>query len=402
MLSAIKVQSAQPKKKAYKLYDRDNLYFIVRPTGTKSWKFDFRLNGKRDTYSIGSYPNTSLKVAREQTTEARALVEKGIDPKLTKKLKSKEKLFSHYAMKWLEQQDYKTVTYDDRKLSIEKHLISYLDKKPVTDWNTANLLGVVNRIVKAGHLHTAKRMARILRYVFDIIPIQSILNNNPAESLSRRIPAPKSKDIGTYGRSTDPVEFAELLRLIDKPSEKQDFITTQALKLMPLVFLRPGNTRFLKWSYINFDKKMIVFPADAMKMNREFKVPLSTQALKVLKDTKKVTGDDEYVFTSQNNKPMSENTTTYALHRILKDEDFDMTSHGLRHMAKTLLKESRKYDREVIELQMAHESGNNTERAYDKAELLPERTIMMQEWADYLDQLKADPSKAVLKKSNTK
>ena len=235
-LSAIKVQSAQPKEKAYKLFDRDNLYLIVRPTGTKSWKFDFRLNGKRDTYSIGSYPNTSLKDARDQTTEARALVEKGIDPKLVKSQKSKEKLFSHYAMEWLDKQDYKDVTYKDRKLSIEKHLITHLDKRPITDWNASSLLVIINKIVKDGHLHTAKRMARILRNIFDIVPIESILNNNPAESLSRRIPAPKSKDIGTYGRSTDPDEFAVLLRFIDKPSEKQAFITTQALKLMPMVF----------------------------------------------------------------------------------------------------------------------------------------------------------------------
>ena len=390
MLSATQVKNSVPKEKSYKLFDRDNLYLIVRPTGTKSWKLDFRLNGKRDTYSIGTYPNTSLKDARDQATNARALVEKGIDPKQEKKNQSNKKLFSYYAYKWLDQQDYKTVTYDDRKLSIEKHLITYLDKKPITEWNTASLLEVVNKIVRAGHLHTAKRMAGILRNVFDIIPVQSILNNNPAESIPRRIPAPKSKDIGSYGRSTDPDEFAILLRLIDKPSDRQDIITTLALKLMPLVFLRPANVRFLKWSYVNFNNKVITFPADAMKMNRVFKVPLSKQAIKILKDTHRLTGDDKYVFTNQNKKTMSENTTTYALHRILKDEDFDMTSHGLRHMAKTLLKESRKYDRDVIELQMAHESGNSTERAYDKAELLPERTKMMQEWADYLDELKKD------------
>jgi integrase len=246
-----------------------------------------------------------------------------------------------------------------------------------------------------GARETAKRMAGVLRRVYNEILILGVVDTNPAQGLAELLPVPDKHLKGNFGHITSPGEIKVLLQLIDSPSQRQDFATTQALRLMPLVFLRPRNIRFLKWEYIDFENNFINIPAREIKTRKPLTVPLAHQAVTILKDMEQLTGSFEYVFVSGHGKgkPLSENTTTNALKRFINPETGEpfgtgyMTSHGFRHMASTLLNEMG-YDPDVIELQLAHINKDRIRATYNKAQLMDKRTQMMQEWADYLDGLK--------------
>jgi integrase len=304
--------------------------------------------------------------------------------------------FSYYANQWLEKQNLAESTYSDLKQRIEKNLIPYLDKKKVDEFTTADLLKIAQKMTDRGARETAKRLAGVLRRVYNEILILGIVDTNPAQGLAELLPKPDIRSKGNFGHITSPDEIKVLLQLINSPSKLQDFATTQALKLMPLVFLRPKNIRFLKWKYIDFNSSVINIPASEIKTRKPLTVPLAHQAVTILKSIEPLTGDLEYVFISGQGKgkPLSENTTTAALKRFINPatgEPFGtgyMTSHGFRHMASTLLNEMG-YDPDVIELQLAHINKDKIRATYNKAQLMDRRIKMMQEWADYLDELRA-------------
>ena len=399
-LSHTAVTSAKPKEKVYKLFDGGGLYLLVKPSGYKCWKYDYRLDKSRGTYTIGQYPDISLKQARERHREAREYVANGDHPKQIKVKARIEKeqgsiLFSHYAAQWLEKQNLAESTYSDLKRRIDKNLTPFLDKKRVNEFTTADLLKITLKMTDRGAKETANRMANILRRVFNEILILGIVETNPAQGLAELLPKPDIRQKTNFGHITSPDEIKVLLQLINSPSTRQDYATTQALKLMPLVFLRPRNIRFLKWEYIDFDSNVINIPASEIKTRKPLAVPLAHQAVTILKKMEPLTGDLEYVFISGHgkNKPLSENTTTAALRRFINPatgETFGtgyMTSHGFRHMASTLLNEMG-YDPDVIELQLAHLNKDRIRATYNKAQLMDQRIKMMQEWADYLDGLR--------------
>jgi len=399
-LSHTAVSNAKPKNTVYKLFDGGGLHLLIKPSGYKCWKYDYRLDTARGTYTIGQYPDISLKQARERHRQAREYVASGIHPK---QIKIKERIendlndkrFSHYANQWLDKQNLAESTYSDLKQRIDKNLIPYLDKKNVDEFTTADLLKITLKVTDRGARVTGKRMAGILRRVYNEILILGIVDTNPAQGLAELLPKPDIRDKGNFGHITSPDEIKVLLKLIDSPSNRQDFATTQALKLMPLVFLRPRNIRFLKWEYIDFDEKVINIPASEIKTRKPLTVPLAYQTVAILKSMEPLTGDLEYVFISGHGKgkPLSENTTTAALKRFINPatgEPFGtgyMTSHGFRHMASTLLNEMG-YDPDVIELQLAHINKDRIRATYNKAQLMEQRTKMMGEWADYLDGLR--------------
>jgi len=405
-LSHTAVSNAKPKDKVYKLFDGGGLHLQIKPSGYKCWKYDYRLNKSRGTYTIGQYPDISLKQARDRHREARQYVANGDHPKQIKELARVEKeqnskLFSHYAELWLEKQNLADSTYGDLKQRIEKNLTPYLDKKKVNEFTTADLLKIAMRMTDRGAKETANRLANVLRRIFNEILILGVIDTNPAQGLAELLPKPDVRLKQNFAHITSPDEFKILLQQIDSPPAKQNFVTTQALKLMPLVFLRPKNIRFLKWEYIDFDAKIINIPASEMKTRSELKVPLSTQAIAILKKLHPLTGKLDYVFVTGRSKgqPISENTTTQALKRIINEETGEaygtgyMTSHGFRHTASTLLNELG-FSPDAIELQLSHISQDRIRATYNKAQLMPERIKMMQAWADYIDKLKADSNQA--------
>jgi len=400
-LSDTAVRNAKPKEKVYKLFDGGGLHVLIKPSGYKCWKYDYRIGSTRGTYTIGNYPDITLKAAREAYRKARELVATGIHPKKIKEQRLidndlNDKRFSHYAKIWLDKQNLAESTYSDLKQRIDKNLTPYLDKKRINEFSTADLLKIMLKMSDRGAKETALRMAGVVRRIYNEALILGIVENNPAQGLAELLPKPNIRTKGNFGHITSPDEVRILLQQIYNPSKRQDFATTQALKLMPLVFLRPKNIRFLKWEYINFTDKVINLPASELKTWKELTVPLSTQALAILEEIKPLTGDEEYVFISSHGKgkPISENTTTKALQRIINPatgEPFGtgyMTSHGFRHMASTMLNELG-FDPDVIELQLAHINKDRIRATYNKAQLMNKRTTMMQAWADYLDQLRA-------------
>lgn len=394
------VKNAKAADKARKLSDSGGLYLLIKPTGYKTWKYDFRLDNTRGSYTIGNYPDISLKKAREEHREARELVAMGINPKqikIQRKVKEelKNKRFSHYMNEWFDKQVYAETTCSDLRQRIDKNLIPYLDSKYINEYTTADLLGVMQRMSKRGAKDTAIRLANILRRVFNEILILGIIDSNPAQGLAELLPKPDRRIDNNFGHITKETDLRNLLNQIDCPTVKQDFAVTQALKLMPLVFLRPYNIRFLKWEYINFDDRIINIPAAELKNNKPLDVPLAYQAIEILKDMQAVTGDKEYVFVTSRGKdtPLSENTTTRAIQRLINPvtgKPFGsgfMTSHGFRHTASTKLNELN-YHSDIIELQLAHTNKDRIRATYNKAQWLEKRIKMMQDWADYLDGLK--------------
>lgn len=399
-LSHTAVSNAKPKAKVYKLFDGGGLYLHVKTSGYRCWKYDYRINGSRGTYTIGPYPDISLKGAREGHRAARELVAKGIHPKQIKERQRIEndlssKLFSHYAYQWLNKQNLAESTLSDLKQRIEKNLIPFLDKKKVNEFNTADLLKIVLKMSDRGAKETAQRMANVLRRIYNEILILGIIDNNPAQGLAELLPKPDVRLKSNFGHLTSVEEITVLLQQIDKPSIRQDFATTQALKLMPLVFLRPKNIRFLKWKYIDFDKKVINLPSSELKTRKALTVPLAQQSISILRNIQPLTGSGEYVFVTSHGqgKPLSENTTTQALRRVINPSTGKpfgtgyMTSHGFRHTASTLLNELG-YEPDIIELQLAHINKDRIRATYNKAQWMEKRTKMMQAWADYLDDLK--------------
>lgn len=413
-LTHSQVSNAKPKTKVYKLFDGGGLYLLIKPTGYKAWKYDYRVEETRGTYTIGQYPDIPLKDAREEHRKAREYVAKGIHPKEIKEAQRVDadlssKRFSHYANEWLERQHIAASTYKDLKQRIDKNLIPFLDKKRVNEFTTLDLLHIMRKMSDRGVEETAQRLANVTRRIYNDILILGIVENNPAQGLAELLPKPDPKKKKNFGHITSPEEIKVLLQQIDKPSTRQDFATTQALKLMPLVFLRPKNIRFMKWEYIDFDKKVINYPTKELKSGKPLVVPLAWQAVEILKAIEPLTGNGEYVFVTSRGKgkPLSEGTTTQALKRFINPitgKPFGtgyMTSHGFRHMASTQLNELG-YDADAIELQLAHINQDRVRATYNKAQLMDKRIAMMQGWADYLDQLKKGSTNVVPLKRGSK
>ena len=396
------IANAKPMAKAYKLSDTGGLYLQIKPTGYKCFKYDYRLNGERGTYTIGSYPEFSLKVAREEHRKAREMVAKGLPPitiKEERRLNQEKaaKRFSYYMQQWLDRKNLASSTHADLVQRIEKNLLPALDKKSVDEYSTADLLKILIKVSQRGARETARRLAGVLRQIFNDILILGLIEYNPAANLAELLPAPDKLSKKNFAHITKPEELGNLLKQINTPPAKQDFVVTQALKLMPLLFLRPINIRLLKWEYIDFKTKMINLPATELKTRKPLQVPLARQAIAILEQLKPLTGHLEYVFIagrSRNGKPISEATCNHAIKRMINPATNKpygtgfMTTHGFRHTASTFLNELG-FDPDVIELQLAHINKDRIRATYNKAQLMDKRVEMMQKWADYLDELKA-------------
>jgi len=396
-LSNTQIKNAKPKDKQYKLADRDSLYLLVRPIGSKVWKYDFRLAGRRGTYTIGTYPEIGLAEARQELITARRLVKSGINPTHHKKSASAKatmisKKFSEYCDEWINKQSYADSTKKDLRLRVEKNIYPYLDKKAVDQFNTRDIYNIIKKMSDRGTRETALRMTGIVRRIYAELFTLGIVDSNPAQGVAELLPKNTTKNKSNFAHITDLDDFIALLKQIHAPAPKQNDAVSLALKLMPLLFLRPKNIRMMTWQQVDFKAALLTIPGSEMKTGKELKVPLATQAISILKEAEKIRHESsDYVFTTKhgNGKPMSENTTTFAIKRLINPNTGKkfgtgfMTSHGFRHTASTMLNELG-YDPDVIELQLAHENRDRIRATYNKAQLMDKRTQMMQEWADHL------------------
>ena len=339
-LTDAQIKHAKPKAKQYKLSDGRGMYLLVKPTGSKLWRFDYRFKGNRKTISLGTYPEISLKGARERLGEARKLLSNDVDPGYYRKI---------------------------QKIVTDTNTFEVVAR----EWFAKNSLNWVES-------HSSKIIRRLERDVFPWLGERDV-----SADLRGALPPAKAKH---HPSIIDPVQIGVLLRAID--GYQGGHITKCALQMAAHVFVRPGELRHAEWSEFNFKTCEWRIPAEKMKMRTPHIVPLSTQVLTILDELRPLTGSGKYLFPSvrSSKRPMSNNTVNAALRRLSYTKE-EMTGHGFRSMASTQLNELG-WNRDAIERQLAHSERDSVRAAYNFAEHLDERRKMMQAWSDYLDRLK--------------
>ncbi|MSR08045.1 MAG: DUF4102 domain-containing protein [Gammaproteobacteria bacterium] len=394
MLTDARVKAAGPREKPYRLWDATGLYIEVSPSGGKLWRVKYRFNKKEKRLALGAYPEVALKEAREKRDDARRLLRDHLDPAMvrrdTKAAKVAEErsagaTFRVIAEEWLEKNAprWSAGTAGSVTDRLKANVYPWLGDKPITAIEAPEVLAVIRRIEARGAPEVARRVLQICGQIFAYAISTARASRNPAGDLRGAIPPPPK---GHHASITDPKAIGELLRAID--GYTGSFVVRCALKLAPLTFVRPGELRRAAWSEFDLDQAEWRIPAEKMKARAVHIVPLSRQALEILEELKPLTGRDEYLFPSVRTvaRPMSENTVTAALRRLGYTGE-QMTGHGFRSMASTLLNEQG-WNRDAIERQLAHGERDKVRGAYNYAQHLPERRKMMQAWAKFLDGLR--------------
>lgn len=396
------IKRAKAKKKQYRLTDSQGMYLLIKPSGKKYWRLDYSIHGTRKTYAIGTYPEISLKEARVKRAEAKSLIADGIDPVQHRQVHKQKRraaaanTFEAVGREWFTRQ---ADTWKPRHAStvlgrLEKNIFPWLGNTEIESVTAPIILSVLRRIEARGAVETAHRCKTICSQIMRYAVATGRAERDPCGDLRGALTPTQPKHMATI---TDPQEVGALLRAID--GYQGHFITRCALKLAPLVFVRPGDLRQMRWKAVNWIKKEWLFIPEKRRKKiekpRPLLVPLSRQALEILREIYPLTGHGEFVFPSPrtDTRPMSNNGILSALRRMGYAKE-EMTGHGFRAMASTLLHELN-YSHAAIELQLDHVQGNKVSLAYNHAEYLPERTKMMQGWADYLDELrlnKQEPS----------
>lgn len=385
------VRNAKSRAKAFKLADGGGLYLEVLPTGGKSWRMKYRIDGQEKRLVFGLWPDVTLKQARQRRDEVRSLVAGGIDPGASIRQEKAEAqanavTFEAVAREWLAKISPTWVTSHAEKMTklFEKELFPWLGARPIREITPAELLAVIRRIEARGAKDTARRMLQSSGQTFRYAVACGLAERDIAADLKGAL---QPRRIKHHASITDPKEVARLLRYIENYTGS--FVVRCALRLAPLVFVRPGELRQAEWSEFDFDKAEWRIPAERMKMKEQHIVPLSRQAVAILLELHPLTGAGRYVFPGRGAgvRPLSENTLNAAL-RYLGFDKTEMTSHGFRSMASTLLNEMG-FPPDVIEKQLAHGERDTVRAAYNFAQYLPERRRMMQVWSDHLDKLKA-------------
>jgi integrase len=383
------IRNATTDTKQKKLYDSGGLYLLVTPSGGKWWRFKYRFGGKEKLLSLGTYPQVSLKDAREERDKAKKLLRNRVDPsaerKAVKQTESGQGSVEAVAKEWQSKfsKSWSSSHAETIKQRIENYIIPNIGQRQINEIAAPELLAVLRKIEAKGYVETAHRVKQICGQIFRYAIATGRMERDPAADLKGALPPAKSKRMASI---IDPKGVGGLLRAID--DYKGSIVTQCALQLGTLTFVRPGELRHAEWNEINLEAAEWRIPAEKMKMKSPHIVPLSKQAVSILKKIQPLTGQAKYVFPSERtySRPMSENTVNAALRRMGYTKD-ELTGHGFRSMASTLLHEQG-WKSEVIERQLAHQERNKVKAAYNHAEHLSERKKMMQAWADYLDALK--------------
>lgn len=390
MLTDTAIRNAKPSTKPYKIFDSGGLYLLIKPAG-KYWRMDYRFSDKRKTLALGVYPVIALVDARKKRDEARQLLANDIDPSSAKryskqvKQQTHENTFQVIAIEWHIKLSttWAATTAANIKRCLEMDIFPWLGNRPIKEINAPELLAVLRKIESRGAHEKAQRAREYVGRVFRYAIQTGRAERDPSGDLRGALIPVKAKH---HASITDSRGVAQLMRAIS--SFRGSFITQCALQLAPLVFVRPGELRQAEWQEIDFDKQEWRIPAHKMKMKEQHIVPLAHQAIEILKAVQPLTGNYKYIFPSIRStaRPMSENTVNAALRRMGYEKD-EMTGHGFRSMASTLLHEHG-WPHAAIERQLAHAERNKISAAYNFAEHLPKRREMMQWWADFLDKLK--------------
>lgn len=392
-LTAVQVKTAKPKEKDYKLADGKGLYLLVKKSGSKYWRYKFRFAGKEKSLAIGVFPEVSLSTAREKHLIARQQLEKGLDPSLIKasqkaaQVELSANTFQALALEWFAtKMGDRSETHKTRsKRILEADLFPAIGRTPIDEISAPLLLASLRKIESRGALETARRARQLAGQVFRFAVATGRAERDPSADLQGALKVPQRTH---FAAITDPQGAGRLMNAIDTYSGTA--VVRQALRLNPLIFCRPTELRHLEWAEINWEASQIEIPAEKMKMKQPHIIPLSKQAMQILEEQQLLTGRGRYVFPSQRGqgRPMSENAIRVALRTMGYSND-QMTAHGFRAMARTLLDEQLRFPVEIIEQQLAHGVKDTLGRAYNRTTHLEQRQAMMQAWADYLDQLKA-------------
>ena len=384
------IRKAKPREKPYKVADERGMYLEVMPNGSKYWRMKYRHNGKEKRLALGVYPDVSLADAREKRDQARKRLANGIDPGAAKQAEKRtaraetQDSFEALAREWFAKYSPSWAASHSNKIirRMERDIFPWIGKQPIAQISAQDLLAVLRRIESRGAIETAHRAHQNCGQVFRYAVATGRAERDPSGDLRGALSLSKKRH---HASITDAKEIGPLMRALE--GYQGSFVTKCALRMAPRVFVRPGELRKAEWPEFDLDNAEWRIPAEKMKKRVPHIVPLSTQAVAILRDLHALTGEGKYVFpsTRSSSRPMSENTVNGALRRLGYTKD-ELTGHGFRSMASTLLNEQG-WHRDAIERQLAHAERDSVRAAYNYAEHLPERRKMMQHWADYLDAL---------------
>jgi integrase len=388
-LTDLAVRNAKPCSKPRKLFDSRGLFLMVTPAGGRWWRFKYRFDGKEKLLSLGTYPDVSLKLARDRRDDARTLVAKGIDPAQARRASKEdgqaEDTFEFVAQEWFAKFSPQWAYSHSSKIirRLERDIFPWIGSRTIESIKAPELLKLFRRIEGRGALETAHRAKQNCGQVFRYAIATGRADRDPTTDLRGALPRPRPRH---HPSITEPKAFGALLRAIK--GYRGSIVTRCALQMAPLVFVRPGELRQAEWSEFDLKNAEWRIGAERMKERQQHIVPLAKQALEILSVIHPVSGEGRYVFPGvrSSSRPMSENTVNAAL-RALGYSGSEMTGHGFRSTASTLLNEQG-WSHDAIERQLAHGERNTVRAAYNYAEYLSERRSMMQAWADYLDQLR--------------
>lgn len=397
-LSDTAIRSASAGGSARKLADEKGLYLLLAPTGGKLWKLKYRFAGKEKKLSFGSYPEVSLKEARHRRDNARSLLAAGIDPGAAKRAEVEAKneglknTFGTVASEYLDHmsRDGRAAVTIGKARWLFSLLEDDLASRPIAAIRPAELLETLRKVEAVGHHETARRMRSLASRIFRFAVATSRAESDPTALLRGALVAPKVRH---HSAITDWPRVGALMRAINDYDGQP--LTKSALQLTPHVFVRPGELRRAEWHEFDLKEKIWTVPAEKMKMGRPHRVPLSRQACSILVAAQALSGRQKFVFSSlyPGNRPMSENTINAALRRLGYSSS-DMTAHGFRSMASTLLNESGKWSADAIERALAHQDSSAVRGVYHRGQHWEERVKMAQWWSDELDQACAASAQA--------
>ncbi|MBU0673074.1 MAG: tyrosine-type recombinase/integrase [Proteobacteria bacterium] len=396
-LTDVAARQAKPGTKTQRKSDGGGLFLEIRPNGSKYWRLAYRFGGKQKLLALGVYPNVSLLKAREGRETAKKQIANGIDPgnakKTLKLVQAGEGSFENVAREWFAQKSPVWAESHSSKIiaRLELDIFPWIGAKQINTVTAPELLAVLRRIESRGAVDTANRAKQNCSQIFRYAIATGRTDRDPAADLRGALKSTRKRH---YPTIIDPGKIGELMRAIDGYSGS--LLVRCAIKLAPLVFVRPGELRHAEWSEIDFTAAEWRIPAHKMKMKTMHLVPLSKQATDILKDIQPLTGEGKYIFPGERTlaDPISNNTINAALRRLGYTKD-EMTGHGFRAMASTRLYEMG-WPSDVIERQLAHGERNTVKAAYCHAEYLDDRKKMMQVWADYLDRLKTGEENEVV------
>ena len=390
-LSNTAILNARPTDKPYILTDERGLSIQIQPAGGKWWRLRYRFDGKAKMLSFGTYPDVGLKEARDKRDAARKLLAAGVDPgehrKATKatRVERAANSFEVICREWLENKrsTVEEAQYKKALARLEKDVFPWMGGRPIAEITAPEILAVLRRIDARGARYTAHKAKSEISQCFRYAIATGRAERDPCPDLKGAIPAPKTENLPAI---TNPNEVGELLRAIE--GFKGTFVVRCALLLAPLLFVRPGELRKAAWDCFDLDKAEWRYLVT--KTKTEHLVPLASQAVATLKELHALTGHGRYVFPGRDPQlPMSDAAVNAALRRMGYDTKTEITGHGFRAMARTILHEELHQKPEVIEHQLAHSVSDALGTAYNRTKFLKERKTMMQLWADYLDKLKA-------------